>query len=89
MQQAFMYMFVLLKRVFIHVRLGILATSLFVFVCDVVECMFIYETWKLLKKDFVFMFFVVVEVMYTCKTSHFHNETLCLCLCCCRVYVQM
>ena len=25
---------------------------------------------------------VVVQGVYTCKTGHFGNETLCVCLCC-------
>ena len=45
--------------------MGIVETSLCVYVC------------------------VVVEGMYTCKTGHFGNDTLCLFLCCCRGYVHM
>ena len=43
-KQAFLFMIVLLYRVFTNLRLGILETSLFVYVCVVVEGMYTCET---------------------------------------------
>ena len=43
-QQAFLFMFVLLYSVCTHVRLGILATTICVYVCVLVEDMYTFST---------------------------------------------
>ena len=81
-------MFVLLQRVCKHVRLGILETSLCVYVICVFEVMYTCKTGNIGINP-LYYFCVVVEGMYTCKTGNFRNKPSCLCLCCCRRYVHM
>ena len=86
-KRYFVFMFVLLYWVCNHVMMGILATSLCVFVCVVVECTHI--ILGILAIIMCVHVCVVVEGMYTCNTGNFVNEHLCLCLRCCRGYVHM
>ena len=71
-----------------HVRLGILETSLCVYVCVVVEGIYNCKN-KNFGNNTLCLFPIVVDGMCTCKTRHFGYNTLCLCLCCIRKFIHM
>ena len=71
-------MFVLLYRVFTHVRMGILAMRICVYIGVFVEvCK--YVILGILATSLCVFVCVVVDGMYTCKTGNFGKYTLCLC----------
>ena len=83
-----LFIFVLLKRLCTHIRLGILAASF---------C-FYFLSWKrvctniivdMLAMSVCVSVYVVVKCIYTCKTGNVGNDRLCLCLCCCRGYLHI
>ena len=73
------YVFVVL-RLCTHIRLGILATGIFVYNCVVLEGIYTCKAWSFSTRICLYVYVVLYD-MYICKTGHFGNDPLCLCVC--------